>query len=242
MRTLPYDSIMTKENFPTHSQSRIFLETEGDEWFLRNSEALESSQAFRSVDFILSTIAPFKNQINNIIEVGCGPAHKLERLFIGLEGKKGGGIDPSILSIEAARTRVVRLGIDLEMYVGISSDLPFQTNVADLVFLGFFLYLVPRDEMTKTVTEIDRILKPGCFLAIEDFDAPNETQNPYKHDNRVVTFKEDYAQRFIEGFGYHLIEKHSYCHKFDSFAIDPDERIATTVLFKPLIPRSIQSE
>jgi hypothetical protein len=43
------------------------------------------------------------------------------------------------------------------MDIGISSNLPFQTNVADLVFLGFFLYLVPRDEMTKTVAEIDRI-------------------------------------------------------------------------------------
>lgn len=233
---------MSKENFPTHSQSRIFLETEGDEWFLRNSAALESSSDFRSVNFILSTIAPFKDRINNIIEVGCGPAHKLERLFIGLEAKKGGGIDPSILSIEAARTRSVQLGIDLEMHAGISSDLPFQTNVADLVFLGFFLYLVPRDEMTKTVAEINRILKPGGFLAIEDFDVPDKTQNAYKHDNRVVTFKEDYAKRFFEGFGYHLIEKHSYCHKFDSFAIDPDERIATTVLFKPLIPQSIQSE
>jgi ubiquinone/menaquinone biosynthesis C-methylase UbiE len=233
---------MSKENFPTHSQSRIFLETEGDEWFLRNSEALGSSQAYRSVDFILSTIAPFKARINNIIEVGCGPAHKLEKLFIGLEATEGGGIDPSILAIEAARTRIAPLGIDLEMYIGISSNLPFQTNVADLVFLGFFLYLVPRDEMTKTVAEIDRILKPGSFLAIEDFDAPNKIQNPYKHDSRVVTFKEDYAQRFIEGFGYHLIEKHSYSHKFDSFAIDPDERIATAVLFKPLIPQSIQSE
>jgi ubiquinone/menaquinone biosynthesis C-methylase UbiE len=227
---------VTKEEIPIRSQSQIFLESEGDAWFLRNSEVLASRKVFRSVDFILSTISPFRAQINNVIEIGCGPAYKLEKLLVGLGAKKGGGVDPSRLAIEAARERLLGLEVDLELYVGISTNLTFETNSADLVFLGFFLYLVPRNEVLMSVSEINRILKPGGFLAIEDFEKPNKTQNPYKHDSRVVTFKEDYTKYFVESFGYNLVEMHSYCDKSDSFSIDPDERISTKILFKPLSP------
>ena len=155
---------------------------------------------------------------------------------MGWRQRKEGGVDPSRLAIEAARERIVGLEVDLELYEGISTNLTFETNSADLVFLGFFLYLVPRNEIDMSVSEINRILKPGGLLAIEDFEKPNKTQNPYKYDSRVVTFKEDYTKYFIESFGYNLVEMHSYCDKFDSFSIDPDERIATKILFKPLSP------
>ena len=121
----------------------------------------------------------------------------------------------------------------MKFYVGVSSSLPFDSNSADLVFLGFFLYLVPRDEILLTVSEIDRILRPGSFLAIEDFDLPIRTQNLYKHDDRLISFKEDYSRYFTGELGYHLIEKHSYSHKSDHFTTDREERIATSILFKP---------
>ena len=225
---------MTHEQFPPLSQSEIFLATEGDAWFLRNSEFLKSCTVFPAVEFIQQTLTPFKFQINNLIEIGCGPGYKLEKLFIEFQGKNGAGLDPSALAIETARERVSKLGIELDFLVGVSSSLPFDTNSADLVFLGFFLYLVPRSEILITVSEIDRILRPGSFLAIEDFDAPLGTQNLYKHDDRLTSFKEDYSKYFTGDLGYLLIEKHSYSHQFDHFSTNPEERISTSILFKPL--------
>lgn len=225
---------MTQEQFPSISQSEIFLATEGDAWFLRNSEFLRSCTIFQSVDFIRKTLTPFKSQIENIIEIGCGPGYKLEKLFVEFQAKTGFGLDPSKLAIANARERIAKSGIALEFHVGVSSNLPFNSNSADLAFLGFFLYLVPRSEVLITITEIDRILKPGSFLAIEDFDAPVSSQNPYKHDDRLTTFKDDYSRYFTCDLGYHLIEKHSYSHQHDFFSSEPNERIATSILFKPV--------
>jgi ubiquinone/menaquinone biosynthesis C-methylase UbiE len=224
---------MTDKQLPSLSQSEIFLATEGDAWFIRNSEFLRSCTVFQSVEFIRETLFPFKAQINNLVEIGCGPGYKLEKLFVDFQSKNGSGLDPSALAISAAIERVKNSGIELEFHVGVSSSLPFYSNSADLVFLGFFLYLVPRDEILITVSEIDRILKPGSFLAIEDFDVPVSTQNLYKHDDRLISFKEDYSRYFTGELGYHLIEKHSYSHKSDHFSTDREERIATSILFKP---------
>ena len=225
---------MYPEDSSTPTQSQIFLATEGDAWFLRNSDFFSSNPVFHSVDFIVKTLAPFKEEISCLVEIGCGPGYKLEKLFEEFRADNGFGIDPSALAISAARERVSASGVDLDFQVGISSSLPFPLGVADLVFLGFFLYLVPREEISLTVSEIDRILKPGGFLAIEDFDAPLGMQNPYKHDERIVTFKDDYSKYLIKDYGYHLIEKHSYSHQFNFFSADPQERVATSILFKPL--------
>jgi ubiquinone/menaquinone biosynthesis C-methylase UbiE len=224
---------MESEDFSPISQSDIFLASEGDAWFLRNSDFLETTKVFHSVDFIVQTLDPFKSEICNVIEIGCGPGYKLEKLLVELQAEKGSGLDPSILSINTAKERTVNSENDLDFHVGISSSLPFSSNTADLVFLGFFLYLVPRDELSATVSEIDRVLKPGGFLAIEDFDAPLSIQNPYIHDDRVVTYKEDYSKYFLSSCGYHLIEKHSYSHESNTFSVNPQERIATSLLFKP---------
>jgi len=225
---------MNSENSLSPSQSEIFLATEGDAWFQRNADSFHSNPVFHSVDFILKTLDPFKEEIRCLVEIGCGPGYKLEKLFEGFRANNGFGIDPSALAISSARERVGASQVDLDFQVGISSSLPFPPRVANLVFLGFFLYLVPREEISLTVSEIDRILKPGGFLAIEDFDAPVSIQNPYKHDERIVTYKDDYSKYLINDFGYHLIEKHSYSHQFNFFAADPQERVATTILFKPL--------
>lgn len=55
----------------------------------------------------------------------------------------------------------------------------------DFVILGFCMYVVDRRYLLKTAAEIDRILKRGGFLLIEDFDAPNPVLRPNKHNANI---------------------------------------------------------
>ena len=72
----------------------------------------------------------------------------------------------------------------LNLKVGSSDNLDFDDLFFDVIILGFCLYLVDRNLIFKTVSEIDRTLKEGGILIINDFDTPF----PYKKN---ITIKKE---------------------------------------------------
>ena len=52
-------------------------------------------------------------------------------------------------------------------------------GVFDLVHLGFFLYLVDREDYLRCISEADRLLKFGGFLSIIDFETPIQYRHAY---------------------------------------------------------------
>ena len=213
-------------------QSEVFLSSEADNWYLRNKQQLERIAQSIPTDLLIQTCTPFADQINSVLEVGCASGQKLE-IVIREFNAKGFGIDPSSLAIRDARERFSTQGLNSDFRVGVSSMLPYADGSMDLVILGFFLYVVDRNELEKTVNEIDRVLKPGGFLLIEDFDYGRAITKDYAHYQGLKTYKENYARLFTEQRNFYLIEKHSYSHSGNSFHLDPDERVSTQILFKP---------
>lgn len=218
--------------FQKRKQSDIFLQTEGDNWFARNQEALSSSINTVSTNLIINRIGKFKPTISSILEVGCANAIKLELLTTFFEAKAF-GVDPSIAAITDARNRFSGKGIPNEFWVGESSVIPLKDDSIDLVFLGFFLYLIPSQDLHITLTEINRVLKPGGFLAVEDFDPGEKYSKPYAHHQDVVTYKDEYSRYFTNEYKYFLLEKISYSHSSDTFDLDADERLSTQLFYKP---------
>lgn len=78
------------------NQNSIFLNGEGDAWYQRNQEHLSTLNMADEpdVNYILSSLSPFKNEIENILEIGCSSGLKLKKICEVLDAK-GVGIELS---------------------------------------------------------------------------------------------------------------------------------------------------
>ena len=211
------------------SQKKIFLNDEGDNWYLRNKD---KSQNYVDLDLISKYLNSF--EINNYLEIGCSSGYKTFELARRLNSK-GFGIDPSAMAIlEANKIKETfkdnRNNVTFE--VGTSDDLnDFENDFFDLVFVGFCMYLVDRNLLESTYNEIDRVLKKNKFVAILDFDPGSEYSNIYTHNQEVKSFKSDYAKHLISR-GYYLIAKENLIPPNVGFSMDPDLRISIQLLQK----------
>jgi len=216
------------------NQSKTFLDEEGDNYFRRNKTALDSAAAkwgeeFSDVDWLYQSLAPFRDEIGSVLEVGCANGFKLARIC-GLLDAKGKGIDPSQHAVAEGNRKLG--GGRIELQAGSASKLPFESQSFDLVYFGFCLYLVDRQDLFTAVAEADRVLKNGGFLAITDFDPIHRHKRPYHHKEGVFSFKQDYSELFTASGMYFLVSKTSFSHHGPSFDPDGDERVSTTLLFK----------
>lgn len=221
------------------SQRDIFLEGEGDAWFIRNSKNLSSLDNVKNgveISFILSELLPFKDCIHEVLEIGCGNAIKLEVLCNELNAV-GSGLDPSVKAINNGNDR--KKDTELRLFVGSADFLPFDTDSFDVVFFSFCLYLVDRSFLLKTLSEADRVLRPGGFLCITDFDVPVPLKRGYVHAPQVFSFKNDYTRFFCQNGLYSLFAKKSFSHSYPFFSKEVSERVSTSLVFKEIDPFSI---
>ena len=210
-------------------QSSIFLEGEGDNYFLRNKEALEVRSIAGEIAWLGQALSPFKDKVNSVLEIGCSNGAKLEQIC-GLLDAKGQGIDPSKQAVDEGNRRLSGRGEQL--HVGTASRLPFDGLSFDFVYFGFCLYLLDRQDLLTALAEADRVLKFGGFLAITDFDPIHRHKRPYHHKEGVFSFKQDYSKVFTESGLYYLVSKNSFSHRQSFFDPDGNERVSTTLLFK----------
>lgn len=217
------------------TQSDVFLHGEGDAWFLRNREQIESLAGQTiDVDFICNSITPFRSTIRNILEIGCGSGDKLIRLAQFFDAS-GSGIDPSAVAINYAREASKLKSSQVVFEVGLATDLPYENEVFDFVFFGFCLYLIPPAETYKAIMEANRVLKNGGFLAILDFDHGGLKVNAYKHAPGVFSYKNDYSAIFLSSNFYSRVSKWSFSLNGDHFVEERDDRISVEVLFKEVL-------
>ena len=210
-------------------QSSIFLEGEGDNYFLRNKAALEVRSVASEIAWLGQALYPFKDKVNSVLEIGCSNGAKLEQIC-GLLDAKGQGIDPSKQAVDEGNRRLSGRGAQL--HVGTASHLPFDRLSFDFAYFGFCLYLLDRQDLFTALAEADRVLKFGGFLAITDFDPIQRHKRPYHHKEGVFSFKQDYSKVFTESGLYYLVSKNSFSHRQSFFDPDGNERVSTTLLFK----------
>ncbi len=217
------------------SQNQIFSDGEGDAWYRRNKGNLQSPSdlKFRSdMDFLCQELRPLRGELASMLEIGASSGLKLEYICSELECR-GYGIDPSELAVTEGNARDKTAEISLA--TGRSDQLDFGDRSFDLVYFGFSLYFCDRDKILRSLSEADRVLRPGGFLAITDFDPDGPKVNNYAHRPGIFSFKQDYSMILLATSAYHLMAKRSYSHHQDFFDHDPDERVATWILYtRPL--------
>jgi len=209
------------------NQSKVFLESEGDDWFERNKTAVNSKSSFYETETIKRVLQHYKENINNVLEIGCGNGAKLFDLCDYFKAT-GSGIDPSAAAVKNGK----ELHKDLLLSVSTASKLPYSDDNFDLVYFGFCLYLVDRNDILKAVAEADRVLKNGGFLAILDFDPKQRHKRAYHHKPGLFSFKTSYADFFTSGGHYYLVAKESFSQGASHFTTDSDERVSVSILYK----------
>ena len=205
--------------------SKNFDSAEANNWFSRNVQSLQEKN-FPDIELLTSWLHPFQDEISEVLEIGCGSGHRLSELAKKLSANPS-GVDPSVDAISFIKKNFP--GINAT--VGYSDSLSFDIQF-DLVHLGFFMYLVDRNLYFKSISEIDRMVRPGGFLSIIDFDPLYPYWNEYSHRKGSKSFKLDNSKVFISSGMYTLVNKYSYSHQIFYFDFNPNERISLTLLHK----------
>ena len=210
---------------PGFTQTSAFLSGEGDNWFKRSQGKITSPSVSNEV--LTRTIGNSFFDIKNILEIGCSNGSHLYELSKTFDANCY-GVDPSSLAISSGSVEYP----SLHLSVGTGQDLNFSDESFDMVHFGFCLYLIDRTKVFQAVAEADRVLRSGGFLAITDFDPNFRHKRPYHHLQGLNSFKNSYSDFFTSGGHYYLVAKESFSHTSKHFALEDDERLSISVLFK----------
>jgi len=182
-------------------QSNIVQTVEGDAWHARNKSADRSSDPVLHQIFTNPNINP-----TTVLEIGCGTGWRLARIMDRYYGADCRGCDLSWEAIEAGRNRYKRLGLR----VASADSIGYPNDSFDLVILGFFMYLVDREDLFRVVAEVDRVLRDKGFLVIHDFLPDEPHSRDYAHDPRLSTYKMGYHQLFMANPSYQFEAAHAW--------------------------------
>ncbi len=217
----------------TASQNEIWSRSEGDRWFRRNQGATSSLNDSPMLQMLARSISP--GTLETALEIGCSDGQMSEAIS-NLFGITVTGIDPSQAAIESGNLRLQGTNELVSLEIGFGSSLPYDSETFDLVVAGFFLYAEERSLVLQSVSEADRVVRPGGYLVIVDFDFGRNVRRAYKHDSRLETFKADYPAWLLSTGHYHMVAKQSWTFDGLFFSPEPDSRVAATLLHKELEP------
>lgn len=204
-----------------------FDEYDADDWFMRNEKSLTGQMSDPPFQVMSGLIGPYITDNMNVLEIGCSNGARLNQLN-RLYPAKYYGVDLSSVAINHGK----RLFGEIELSIQNAGSLEFENSYFDLVILGFFLYLVDRQDYNKIVAEASRVLKVGGYLGILDFDVPHPYNNIYAHNTKLKAYKCDNSEAFIATRQYTLIEKKTFSHEKSTFVPEIDDRISFQVLHK----------
>jgi len=210
---------------------KLFLETEGDNYYNRNKKALnnEIGGEIQFYSDFLSTCGINMDKYTKIVEIGAANGRNLN-YFHKKFGCDVSGIEPSSDAVMEGNANFFN-GKNV-LLKGTSDSLPYDDESIDIVMFGFSLFWVGRNYLFRSIAEADRILKSGGYLLLTDFD----TVNPYKrvnvHNKDAFTYKMNYSKLFLANPQYFLVEKKSFSHSDLVFDVNVQERVSAQILYK----------
>ncbi len=206
-------------------QKDIFLNTEGDQWFLRNQEHYDRTKNQESL--LIKSLKAIEAAPIKILEIGCSNGTRLNDMQLAFDSQCY-GVEPSSAAVEEGKLAFPAL----TLHVGTADSLPFEDSAFDLIVFGFCLYLCDRKDLFKIAAEADRCLSDNGQLAIVDFHPPFAYKNGYTHREGLSSYKMNYATMFSWNPAYDEI--YSIVSSHDGFSKRnlPDERVAVSILSK----------
>jgi len=113
------------------------------------------------------------------LDIGCGGGFLAEEFAcLGFDVV---GVDPSTVSIEAARSHAASSGLTIDYRVGAGEQLPVEDSSFDVVYCCDVLEHV--SDLDRVVSETARVMKPGALYL---FDTLNRTLKSQLFGIKVV--------------------------------------------------------
>lgn len=161
---------------------------------LHHDKLYESNDKKEFVDVAYHTISKFVKEPKAILDVGCAfgaSIYALKDKFLSTEFY---GIDPGKKSIEIANEN---LKSERVYFInGFSHQLPYEDNKFDVIIFSMVLQWIPRRYLIQTLAEVDRVLKTGGVVFIQEFLTNKPVTSQSRHDEEIYIFKDDYASFF----------------------------------------------
>jgi len=215
-------------NRPT--QETIFSSYESDNYFERRNK--RNAKLNEKKDFPMRLIELYELIPKKVLEIGAADGERLS-LIAKKHNANVYAIEPSTKAISLGKKKFPSVN-----YVkGVGFDIPLNETF-DLIIVNFVLHWVDRSNLLRTVSEIDRLLNENGYLIIGDFLPSNMSKVIYHHikDQKVYTYKQNYASIFLASGLYHSICLITGDHASDKLVCDVNEkdRIGTWLLKKKL--------
>jgi SAM-dependent methyltransferase len=213
------------------NQTDIFIQSESDAWYLRNKAALgAASQA----DSVLGLFELYHLRPKTALEIGAADGYRLDRMR-RLWGTRGTAVEPSSEAIRAGRKKYPAV----RFVQAPAHAVPVRRSF-DAVIVNFVLHWVARPLLARSLGEIDRLVKPGGYLAVGDFYPRRPVNVRYHHlaDQAVYTYKRDYPRHFLSTGRYEMIALLTRHHASHGLSADYQDRDrAAVALLRKLPPR-----
>ena len=180
------------------TKKKAFLEFEANSYFKRNYNFLTNYDSEN--DIIIKLIDQYSLKFETICELGCSAGGRLDFIDKKYSPKKTIGLDPS----ENAIIHGKKCNKNIFFHKGTSDNLKFiSSQSVDLLIIGFFLYVVDRELLLKSIYEIDRVLKKNGTLRILVPDMEKFAKAYVKKDKKffIKAKEEDTSLRQDLGYG-----------------------------------------
>lgn len=204
------------------AQGPIFLESEGNEWFRRNS-AVESPSV-SAIGQMLELI----DECDSVLELGCSDGRNVPVFKQRFPDAGYYGLDPASEAIETARQRWP----DGSYGVGLATDLDQFERRFSLIYCGFFLYLQDREELFLLMHKIHNALDDNGHLLIFDFSPAFPHMNTYQHREGVLAYKLQYGKLFEASGLYHTVAQYRFDTRTKKPSSDMNSQVGMHLLRK----------
>lgn len=201
-------------------QNDIWFHSEGDNWFTRNKNILETRKDLAGFMLDLYDIKP-----RRVLEIGCSNGYRLAS-FHKKYGCEVIGVEPSVKAIADGKAKWPFI----KFIRGMCETFELKGHV-DLVIVNFVFHWIARENLIKSIERIDSVLGKNGFLLIGDFGTENFIKRGYHHlqDEDVYTYKQQYQQMFISSGLYKELAKISFNHDIGNLSADIDNSNVGTV-------------
>ena len=144
----------------------------------------------------------------SVLDVGCGTGTLTSMIAKKMNGKGSIlGIDISPRMIEVARKKAGKQGQQVEYKVASCLALPFDNETFDVAVSSLVYHqLMSWEERTKTVSEIQRVLKPGGRYVAAEFTKFTARNLWVVHDSMIRKIPL-FGPELVEESGFHILRK-----------------------------------
>ena len=75
---------------------------------------------------------------------------------------------------------------------GFSDNLSIEDDKFDIVILSMVMQWIPRQDLIKTISEVDRALKTGGVIYLEDYLSNQPVTSISRHNREISIYKDNY--------------------------------------------------